>query len=103
MRKTESLNYACLFGGGAIRGAAHVGVLKALDEIKINPTLLCGSSVGSIIAALSALGYNYNEIEQIFLDVNFELFRDISFGFSQKFAPSKGEVFLEWFRKLVEK
>ena len=28
------LKYACLFGGGAIRGAAHVGVVKALEELK---------------------------------------------------------------------
>ena len=103
MLNENSMKYALLFGGGAIRGAAHVGALKALKKIGIETDLLCGSSVGSIIAALLAVGYTNEELEQIFLDVNFELFRDISFGFYQKFAISKGDVFLEWFRELIEK
>lgn len=103
MREHNSFKYTCLFGGGAIRGTAHVGVLKALDRIGIEPTTLCGSSVGSLVAALYAVGYTYRELSEIFLSVNFELFRDISLGFNNKFALSKGEVFLEWIRELIEK
>lgn len=99
----NNLKYTCLFGGGAIRGAAHVGVLKALKELGIEFDTLGGSSVGSIIAALLAVGYTTEELKEIFLSVNFELFRDISFGFNTKFALSKGEVFLDWFRELIEK
>ena len=99
----ESLKYTYLFGGGAIRGAAHVGVLKALQELGAEHDTLGGSSVGSIVAALYAVGYTTEELQEIFLSVNFELFRDISFGFNTKFALSKGEVFLDWFRELIEK
>ncbi len=99
----NDLKYTCLFGGGAIRGAAHVGVLKALESIGIETTTLAGSSVGSIVATLYAIGYTSDELAEIFLSVNFELFRDISFGFNQKFALSKGEVFLDWIRELIEK
>ncbi len=99
----RNLKYTCLFGGGAIRGAAHVGVIKALEEIGVETDILGGSSVGSIIAALYAVGYTYEELADVFLSVNFELFRDISLGFNTKFALSKGEVFLEWFRELIEK
>ena len=35
MKNLQSLKYTCLFGGGAIRGAAHVGVLKAFEELGI--------------------------------------------------------------------
>ena len=103
MRETGKLKYAYLFGGGAIRGTAHVGVLKALEELGVEPTTVAGSSVGSIIASLYAVGYTNDELAQIFLSVNFELFRDISFGFKMKFALSKGEVFLDWIRELIEK
>jgi len=103
MREHNNFKYTCLFGGGAIRGAAHVGVVKALNRIGIEPTTLAGSSVGSIVAALYAVGYNAKELADIFLSVNFELFRDISLGFTQKFALSKGEVFLDWFRDLIER
>jgi len=101
--REANLKYTCLFGGGAIRGAAHVGVLKALEELGVEPAILGGSSVGSIVAALYAVGYTHQELAEIFLSVNFELFRDISLGFNTKFALSKGEVFLEWFRELIEK
>lgn len=98
----KNLQYTCLFGGGAIRGAAHVGVLKALDDVGVEINSLGGSSVGSIIAALLAVGYNCEELRDIFLSVNFELFRDISLGFNTKFAISKGEIFLDWLRELIE-
>ena len=103
MREHNNFKYTCLFGGGAIRGAAHVGVIKALETLGIEPTTLAGSSVGSMIAALYAVGYTYDEIADVFLSVNFELFRDISLGFNQKFALSKGEVFLDWLRDLIER
>lgn len=103
MKDFNSFKYSCLFGGGAIRGAAHVGVIKALGELGIQPYIYGGSSVGSIVAALWALGYTYEELAELFLSVNFELFRDISFGFNKKFAFSKGEVFLNWIRELIEK
>lgn len=102
MREYNDFKYSCLFGGGAIRGAAHVGVLKALHKFGIEPTLLAGSSVGSIVAALYAVGFSDEELAQVFLSVNFELFRDISLGFNNKFALSKGNVFLEWLRDLIE-
>ncbi len=103
MKSDKELKYVCLFGGGAIRGAAHVGVLKALEQFNIKPTIYGGSSVGSIIAALCAVGYTTEELKDIFLSVNFELFRDISIGFTRKFALSKGRVFLDWLRELIEK
>ena len=99
----KSLKYTCLFGGGAIRGAAHVGVLKAFEALGVVCESYGGSSVGSIVAALCAVGYSVEELKDIFIAVNFELFRDISFGFNTKFALSKGEVFLDWFRELIEK
>ncbi len=103
MREYNDFKYTWLFGGGAIRGAAHVGVIRALENLGIEFDTLCGSSVGSLVAALYAVGYSSDELAQVFLSVNFELFRDISLGFNQKFALSKGEVFLEWFRDLIER
>ncbi len=50
-----------LSGGGA-RGAAHIGVLKALLEAGIEPTIVSGSSAGSIIGTLYAAGMNPEEM-----------------------------------------
>ena len=51
MAENKSFKYACLFGGGAIRGAAYCGTVKAMTELGIEPEIVAGSSVGSIIAA----------------------------------------------------
>lgn len=99
----ESFKYTCLFGGGAIRGVSYIGAIRAMEELGINPNRLAGSSVGSIIASFLAVGYSAEELKDIFIKVNFELFKDISIGFGPLFALSKGEVFLEWVRELIEK
>ena len=95
--------YTILFGGGAIRGLAYVGTLRALEELDIEYDIIGGSSVGSIIAALLACGYKSYELENLFMKINFELFRDIHFGFGKAFALSKGEVFVDWINDLITK
>lgn len=100
---TKKGSYTCIFGGGAIRGIAYVGALQALDELNIDIDVLAGSSVGSIVAALVGVGYTSSEINDIFLQVNFELFRDIHFGLNKDFALSKGNIFTDWIRDLIEK
>lgn len=54
-----------LSGGGA-KGAAHIGVLKALEEENVNIEYISGASSGSIIASLYACGYTSNEIIYLF-------------------------------------
>lgn len=44
----------CLAGGG-IKGIAHIGVIKALEEEKINFEYISGTSSGSIVATLYAV------------------------------------------------
>lgn len=55
----------CLAGGG-IKGAAHIGAIKALEEENIKCTCIAGTSSGSIIATLFACGYNSREIYELF-------------------------------------
>ena len=52
--------------GGGIRGVAHAGVLKALEENGIKIDIIGGTSAGSMIASLYAIGYNPDEIYMIF-------------------------------------
>ena len=52
-----------LSGGGA-RGAAHVGVLKVIDELHIPIDVIAGTSMGSIIGGLYASGMTAEEIEK---------------------------------------
>lgn len=99
----NSLKYSCIFGGGAVRGMSYVGVVKALEQLKINPNTIAGSSVGAVFAGLLSIGYSAEELREILMQISYDLFRDIHFGFGRDFAISKGEIFLEWLRGLIEK
>jgi NTE family protein len=48
--------------GGAVRGLAHIGVIKALDEAGIRPAFIAGTSVGSLVGAALAAGMDWREI-----------------------------------------
>ena len=95
------LKYTCLFGGGAVRGMAYIGTIRALEELGIEYDIIGGSSVGSIMAALVACGYKSYELENLFMKVNFDLFKDIHLGIGKAFAISKGEIFLDWLNELL--
>ncbi len=55
----------CLAGGG-IKGAAHIGAIKAIEEEKIKFDYVGGTSSGSIIACLYACGFKADEMYEIF-------------------------------------
>lgn len=57
--------------GGGIKGLAHAGALKALEEYGVKPDIISGVSAGAIVGALYADGYTPDEIAEIFYDINF--------------------------------
>ncbi len=57
-------------GGGGVLGAAHIGVLKAVEELDIPIHYIAGTSIGALISALYAFGYNWQAIETITEDLN---------------------------------
>ncbi len=103
MSEIGSKQYLCIFGGGAIRGLAYLGALRAMKELGISVKSFAGSSVGAVFATYASLDYTYEEFQEIFKEVNFDLFRDVRFDLTKKFAISKGEHFLDWIRTGIEK
>lgn len=59
---------ALTLAGGGGRGAAHIGVLKVLEEAGIKPDLVTGSSMGAVIGALHCAGLSAREIEALALN-----------------------------------
>jgi len=51
-----------VLAGGGIRGAAHIGAIKALEEKGIKADVVAGTSAGSMVAALYAMGYTPDEM-----------------------------------------
>jgi NTE family protein len=58
-----------LSGGGA-RGGAHVGVLKALEELNIPIDYIAGTSMGAIIGGFYAAGYTADEIQGLLTEMD---------------------------------
>lgn len=52
--------------GGGVKGAAHIGVIKALEENGIKVDAVAGTSIGSIVASLYAMGYTTEKMLEIF-------------------------------------
>jgi NTE family protein len=61
----KSGTFGLALGGGAVLGAAHIGVLRALEEIDARPDYISGTSIGAMVAALYAFGISVDRIEQI--------------------------------------
>jgi NTE family protein len=65
-----------LSGGGA-RGGAHVGVIRALEEMRIPIDAVAGTSMGAVVGGLYAAGLSGAEIERIFSEIDWqEMIRD---------------------------
>ncbi|VEE62511.1 NTE family protein rssA [Shewanella putrefaciens] len=60
-----------LSGGGA-KGAAHVGVLKILEEHHIPVDYIAGTSIGAYVAGMYSLGYSASEVEAIMMGVDWD-------------------------------
>lgn len=61
--------YGLALAGGGTRGAAHVGVLKALAQEDLLPSTVAGTSAGSIVAGLFAAGMSVDEMEETVLEM----------------------------------
>src|SRR5574344_379387 len=52
--------------GGGVKGAGHIGVIKALEENGIEVGYIGGTSIGSIVSSLYAMGYSTEEMLKLF-------------------------------------
>ena len=50
------LKFGLALGGGAARGWAHVGVIRALQQARLSPDIVCGTSIGAMVGAALASG-----------------------------------------------
>lgn len=74
----ESKRFAMALGGGGARGYAHIGVMRVLEREGFRPSVLAGTSMGSIMAAVFAAGHSADEVEQILSQVSFWRFLDLN-------------------------
>jgi NTE family protein len=61
-------------GGGGAKGAAHIGVLKYIEEMGIPIDYVAGTSMGSIIGGLYAVGYSPDELAVLIANMNWSAY-----------------------------
>lgn len=69
-KKAKNKKIGLALGGGAVLGAAHIGVLKAIDELNIPVHFISGTSIGAFISAFYGFGKSWEEIESFTKDLN---------------------------------
>lgn len=89
---TDEMKVALVLSGGAARGIAHIGVIKALEEMDYEIVVLSGSSAGALVSVLYASSYTPEEMLKIVKEVRW--FSVLRPGF-----PRRG--FISW-RKASE-
>lgn len=65
----KKIKLALALGGGAARGFAHIGVIKALEAQGIVPDIVVGTSAGSVVAALYASGMSGFDLQNVALQM----------------------------------
>jgi NTE family protein len=71
--QTKPHKLGLVLSGGGAKGIAHVGILKALEREGIRPDFITGTSMGSIIGGLYAIGYTADQLDTIVRSINWDL------------------------------
>ncbi|MFB2735205.1 patatin-like phospholipase family protein [Shewanella mangrovisoli] len=69
---SERPKVGLVLSGGGAKGAAHVGVLKILEEHHIPVDYIAGTSIGAYVAGMYSLGYSASEVEAIMMGVDWD-------------------------------
>lgn len=93
MKKKYKLGLA--LSGGGVKGFAHAGALKALEEFGYKPDIISGTSAGAVAGALYVAGYSPKEICDLFKNKSFSNFTNITIPTSGLFSPAKFVDFLK--------
>lgn len=89
-------------GGGAARGFAHIGVIKALEAQGIVPDVIVGTSAGSLVGALYAAGNNGFALQKLALEMEEAAISDWSVPFfSKSTGVLKGEALQNYVNRSV--
>lgn len=74
-----------VLGGGGAKGAAHIGVIKYMEELGIPVDYVTGTSIGSIIGGMYSVGYSADELAVLIRDMDWKMY--MSNSVERKWVP----------------
>lgn len=102
VRVLKPVRIGLALGGGAARGFAHIGVIKALESQGIVVDMIVGTSAGSVVGAMYAAGNNGFALQKMALDMDEATISDWSLPFFAKSSGVlKGEALQAYVNKMV--
>ncbi|WP_151446971.1 patatin-like phospholipase family protein [Lacisediminimonas profundi] len=101
-KPARPVKVALVLGGGAARGFAHVGVIKALEAQGIVPDIVVGTSAGSVVGALYAAGNSGFALNKLALEMDEAAISDWAVPwFSRNTGVLKGEAIQNYVNRAV--
>ena len=102
VKPVHNIKIGLALGGGAARGFAHIGVIKALEAQGIVPDIITGTSAGSLVGALYAAGNNGFALQKLAIEMDEATISDWSLPlFSKSSGVLKGEGLQNYINKTV--
>jgi NTE family protein len=99
---TRPIRIGLALGGGAARGFAHIGVIKALEAQGIVPDIVVGTSAGSVVGAMYAAGNNGFKLNRMALDMDEAAMSDWAIPlFAKSSGVLKGEAIQRYVNRAV--
>ena len=97
----EPVRWGLALGGGAARGFAHVGVLQALEESGLKPTIIVGTSAGSVVGVLYASGKSAVQLRQLAAQLDEDTLTDWTLPFGNR-AFLRGEALAKYVNEQIK-
>ena len=98
----KKIRIGLALGGGAARGFAHIGVIKALEAQGIYPDIVVGTSAGSVVGALYAAGNTGFQLQKLAFDMDEAAISDWAMPlFGKSTGVLKGEALQSYVNKAV--
>ena len=83
------------FGGGGVRGFAHIGAIRVLEDAGIKADFVAGTSAGALVASLYACGYTGKMMADIVQNINFSRLVRLKFS---RLGMVQGDEYTEFIR-----
>jgi NTE family protein len=101
-----SLGTVLVLGGGGMKGVAHIGAWKAVEEAGIRPDTILGTSIGSVIATCLAGGMGWRELAEVARkltkdDIVLINKKAVWFGGVREAAVFDGDHFRTWLERIL--
>lgn len=89
-------------GGGGARGLCHIEFIKVLDELGLKPSVISGTSIGSIVGAFYASGFTGQQMEDLLNEIGLrEITKLVDPSFFSIAGLVKGKGILEFLKEVL--